>query len=172
MIHKKLFKFTVLASIFFQASCMSQAVDTTQVKSKGRTSSIDLFSYYNSEHNVQLTALMSGKFVVKNNCLFLDSNSDLITPVFNANDVKFDLEAKTITLNGVTIPLNEETLLGGGFVNKRALPNLDTRGSNKCLTDRVAILYSLVELTPDMRKRWLLPPKIQRSFFTQKSYVQ
>lgn len=155
----KLTSFMLLAFIFLQTSCASKSVPNSQIYAENRSSLDNIFTYYNSENNVQFTALISGKFISKDNCLLLVDEESVVTPVFNSNDVKFDPETRSISLNGVTIQLNEEVLLGGGFINKEDLPNLDTRGNDKCLTDRVALLHSFVELTPDMRKRWLLPPK-------------
>ena len=82
---------------------------------------------------------------------------NITTPVFNTDNVKFNAEKREVYLNGGVILLDKDLMLGGGFIDSKYLPKLDSKASDSCLTDRVAILYSVVEDTPELRKRWLIP---------------
>jgi hypothetical protein len=121
--------------------------------------SLDLFSYYyNKSNNVQLAALLSGKFTMKNGCLLFGDEDDYITPVFNtkASNIKVDLDSETVTLNAIAVPFDTEVFAGGGFIDKKNLPPLQTTGDEKCLTDRVATIHSIEVLTPELRRKFLL----------------
>lgn len=153
---KRLFIFVLLSS-FLSACTFSKPMNSSIVNASDRPKLANVFSYYDESNNVQFAALISGKFIFKDNCLFLADGESITTPVFNTDDVKFDAGKRKVYLNGGVIPLDQDLLLGGGFLDSKYLPKLDSKASDSCLTDRVAVLYSVVEDTPELKKRWLIP---------------
>lgn len=153
---KGLFTFVLLSS-FLSACTSSIPMNSSVVNANDRPKLSNVFSYYDESNNVQFAALISGKFIFKDNCLFLADGENITTPVFNTDNVKFNAEKREVYLNGGVILLDKDLMLGGGFIDSKYLPKLDSKASDSCLTDRVAILYSVVEDTPELRKRWLIP---------------
>ncbi|WP_296245575.1 MULTISPECIES: hypothetical protein [unclassified Psychrobacter] len=153
---KNLFTF-ILLTFLLSACISSKPMNSSVVNTNNKPKLSNVFSYYDESNNVQFTALITGKFIFKNNCLFLADGGSVTTPVFNTDDVKFNAEKREVYLNGEVIPLDKDLMLGGGFVDSKYLPKLDSKDSDNCLTDRVAVLYSVVEDTPELRKRWLIP---------------
>ena len=156
MINRYLFLIPIL--VLFQFGCTNQIVSTTSNPVIRTKNSLDLFSYYDESNNVQLTALLSGKFTMKNGCLLFSDEDSYITPVFNtkASNIKVDLDSKVVILNAIAVPFDTEVFAGGGFIDKKNLPPLQTTGDKKCLTDRVATVYSIEVLTPELRRKFLL----------------
>lgn len=156
MINRYLFLIPIL--VLFQFGCTNQIVSNTSNPVLRTKNSLDLFSYYNESNNVQLTALLSGKFTMKNGCLLFGDEDGYITPVFNtkSSNIKVDLDSKTVTLNATAVPFDTEVYAGGGFTDKKNLPTLQTTGDEKCLTDRVATIHSVETLTPELRRKFLL----------------
>lgn len=144
--------------ILFQFGCSNQIVSNISNPVIRAENSLDLFSYYDERNNVQLTALLSGKFTMKNGCLLFGDQDDYISPVFDtkSSNIKVDLDSKTVTLNAKSVPFDTEVYAGGGFIDKKSLPPLQTTGNEKCLTDRVATIHSIEILTPELRKKFLL----------------
>lgn len=156
MINRYLFLIPIL--VLFQFGCTNQIVSSTSNPVIRTKNSFDLFSYYNENNNVQLTALLSGKFTMKNGCLLFGDEDGYITPVFDtkASNIKVDLDSKTVILNATAVPFDTEVYAGGGFIEKKNLPPLQTTGNEKCLTDRVATIHSIEILTPELRRKFLL----------------
>ena len=156
MINRYLFLIPIV--ILFQFGCTNQIVSNTSNPVITMENSLDLFSYYNESNNVQLTALLSGKFTMKNGCLLFGDEDGYITPVFDtkASNIKVDLDSKTVILNATAVPFDTEVYAGGGFIDKKNLPPLQTTGNEKCLTDRVATIHSIEILTPELRRKFLL----------------
>ena len=144
--------------VLFQFGCTNQTVSNTSNPVIRTKNSLDLFSYYDESNNVQLTALLSGTFTMKNGCLLFGDEDGYITPVFNtkATNIKVDLDSKTVILNAIAVPFDTEAFAGGGFIDKKNLPELQTTGDEKCLTDRVATIHSIEVLTPELRRKFLL----------------
>ena len=94
MINRYLFLIPIL--VLFQFGCTNQIVSSTSNPVIRTKNSFDLFSYYNENNNVQLTALLSGKFTMKNGCLLFGDEDGYITPVFDtkASNIKVDLDSK------------------------------------------------------------------------------
>ena len=139
------------------ACTSSMPMNSSVVNTNDRTKLSNVFSYYDESNNVQFAAFISGRFIFKDNCLFLAEGKSITTPVFNTDNVKFSAEKREVYLNGEVISLDKDLMLGGGFIDNKYLPKLDSRASDSCLTDRVAILYSVIEFTPELKKRWLIP---------------
>ena len=150
--------FLIPIVILFQFGCSNQIVSNTSNPVTRTKNSLDLFSYYDENNNVQLTALLSGKFTMKNGCLLFGDENDYITPVFDtkSSNIKVDLDSETVILNGTSVPFDTEVYAGGGFIDKKSLPPLQTTGNERCLTDRVATIHSIEILTPELRKKFLL----------------
>ena len=152
------YRFIIFTLGFLLTSCSTNTYTQASNNKPIEEAKMDnFFSYYKKDNNVQFTALNEGKLVINNNCLYLDDGLSLTTPVFNVEKGIFDLSSKKLYLNEDYIPLNESLLLGGGYLNKEYLPKLDSVADEKCLTDRVFVLNSVIEDSPELRKRWLLP---------------
>lgn len=156
MISRYLFLIPIV--VLFQFGCSNQTVSNTSNPVIRIENSLDLFSYYDESNNVQLTALLSGKFTMKNGCLLFGDENDYITPVFDtkSSNIKVDLDSETVILNETSVPFDTEVYAGGGFIDKKSLPSLQTTGNEKCLTDRVATIHSIEVLTPELRRKFLL----------------
>lgn len=156
MISRYLFLIPIV--VLFQFGCSNQTVSNTSNPVIRIENSLDLFSYYDESNNVQLTALLSGKFTMKNGCLLFGDENDYITPVFDtkSSNIKVDLDSETVILNETSVPFDTEVYAGGGFIDKKNLPSLQTTGNEKCLTDRVATIHSIEVLTPELRRKFLL----------------
>lgn len=156
MINRHLFLIPIL--VLFQFGCTNQIISNTSNPVIRAKNSLDIFSYHNESKNVQLTALLSGKFTMKNGCLLFGDEDGYITPVFDtkASNIKVDLDSKTVILNATAVPFDTEVHAGGGFIDKKNLPPLQTTGNERCLTDRVATIHSIEILTAELRRKFLL----------------
>lgn len=156
MINRYIFLIPIV--VLFQFGCTNQILSNASNPLIRTKNSLDLFSYYDESNNVQLTALLSGKFTIKNGCLLFGDKDSYITPVFNtkAGNIKVDLDSETVVLNATAVPFDTKVFVGGGFTNKENLPPLQTTGNEKCLTDRVVTIHSIEIITPELRKKFLL----------------
>ena len=92
---KGLFTFVLLSS-FLSACTSSMPMNSSVVNANDRPKLSNVFSYYDESNNVQFAALISGKFIFKDNCLFLADGENIATPVFNTDDVKFNAEKREV----------------------------------------------------------------------------
>ena len=149
--------FLVLASLFL-VSCMTAPVATPTepvaetnpiqevVEPEQKTS---IFTYYVDPVNqAQPMAIVRGKFLWKDGCIYLVDNAGEYTaamfPSLPKDVVKWDEATKTLNLGNKIFKMGDYVVTNGG--SKPYLPNtesareLESQGDSKCLTSSLTMI--------------------------------
>ena len=112
----------------------------------------DIFSYLST--GGQMPGIVSGKFVIKDNCLMLQVAKDkYMTPLFPPDDVVYLEEEKTIVLKGIKIKLGEKIFTGGRITPTTNL-EFATQGDAACLTKiGMAIDADVMEVSEEIKRK-------------------
>ena len=112
----------------------------------------DIFSYLST--GGQMPGIVSGKFVIKDNCLMLQVAKDkYMTPVIPPDEVVYLEEEKTIVLKGIKIKLGEKIFTGGITIPTTNL-EFATQGDAACLTKiGMAIDADVMEVSEEIKRK-------------------
>lgn len=112
----------------------------------------DIFSYLST--GGQMLGIVSGKFVIKDNCLMLQVAKDkYMTPLFPPHSVTYLEEQKTIVLKGIKIKLGEKIFTGGITIPTTNL-EFATQGDAACLTKiGMAIDADVMEVSEEIKRK-------------------
>lgn len=112
----------------------------------------DIFSYLST--GGQMPGIVSGKFVIKDNCLMLQVAKDkYMTPLFPPHSVTYLEEQKTIVLKGIKIKLGEKIFTGGITIPTTNL-EFATQGDAACLTKiGMAIDADVMEVSEEIKRK-------------------
>ncbi|TXD97564.1 hypothetical protein ES754_00830 [Psychrobacter frigidicola] len=113
----------------------------------------DIFIYLST--GGQMPGIVSGKFVIKDNCLMLQVAKDkYMTPLFPPDNVAYLEEEKTIVLKkGVKIKLGEKIFTGGVTTPTTNL-EFATQGDAACLTEiGMAIDADIMEVSEEIKRK-------------------
>ncbi|MDP4544548.1 hypothetical protein Q8P09_05590 [Psychrobacter faecalis] len=112
----------------------------------------DIFSYLST--GGQMPGIVSGKFVIKDNCLMLQVAKDkYMTPLFPPHSVTYLEEQKTIVLKGIKIKLSEKIFTGGITIPTTNL-EFATQGDAACLTKiGMAIDADVMEVSEEIKRK-------------------
>ena len=112
----------------------------------------DIFSYLST--GGQMPGIVSGKFVIKDNCLMLQVAKDkYMTPLFPPHSVTYLEEQKTIVLKGIKIKLGEKIFTGGITIPTTNL-EFATQGDAACLTKiGMAIDADIMEVSEEIKRK-------------------
>ena len=112
----------------------------------------DIFSYLST--GGQMPSIVSGKFVIKDNCLMLQVAKDkYMTPLFPPHSVTYLEEQKTIVLKGIKIKLGEKIFTGGITIPTTNL-EFATQGDAACLTKiGMAIDADVMEVSEEIKRK-------------------
>ena len=102
----------------------------------------------------QMPGIVSGKFVIKDNCLMLQVAKDkYMTPLFPPHSVTYLEEQKTIVLKGIKIKLGEKIFTGGITIPTTNL-EFATQGDAACLTKiGMAIDADIMEVSEEIKRK-------------------
>ena len=112
----------------------------------------DIFSYLST--GGQMPGIVSGKFIIKDNCLMLQVAKDkYMTPLFPPHSVTYLEEQKTIVLKGIKIKLGEKIFTGGITIPTTNL-EFATQGDAACLTKiGMAIDADIMEVSEEIKRK-------------------
>ena len=112
----------------------------------------DIFSYLST--GGQMPGIVSGKFIIKDNCLMLQVAKDkYMTPLFPPHSVTYLEEQKTIVLKGIKIKLGEKIFTGGITIPTTNL-EFATQGDAACLTKiGMAIDADVMEVSEEIKRK-------------------
>lgn len=98
------------------------------------------FFTYPYQHGAEIEPAMGGTLVIKEGCLLIQSGDRLNVPVFPHGITTWNEDTKTLTANGVDIPLNTELFTNGPLDGGKYDPNYDydfeQQADPKCLENR------------------------------------
>ena len=112
----------------------------------------DIFSYLST--GGQMPGIVSGKFIIKDNCLMLQVAKDkYMTPLFPPHSVTYLEEQKTIVLKGIKIKLGEKIFTGGVTTPTTNL-EFATQGDAACLTEiGMAIDADIMAVSEEIKRK-------------------
>lgn len=140
----------LILSSLMVISCAKHAINAPNQETKmvAPTSKTSIFTYYVDPVNqAQPMAIVRGRFLWKDGCIYLVDNGEYTTAMFPSlpkNVVKWDEATKTLNLGNKIFKMGDYIVTNGG--SKPYLPNtesaaiLESQGNKKCLTSSLTMI--------------------------------
>lgn len=125
----------------------SKTINTNNYKdqlSKSNSQQSNIFTYPFDPKKPQIDMAISGKLLVKNNCLFLmDGNGEMVTPVFPSGVSQWDEPQGIVHIYGKQFPIGSTIRTNGGYFDyspKAQFDPFESKADPSCLKDKRLIL--------------------------------